>query len=188
MIIKDKNFDDHYKPFERLEVAENPGDPIKPWPTTTVFQPWPKTTTQKPTEAGKIFTEEPRTKAFLMKIGGEYVTHPFYKVNKAISGVDYSQIKKSGPLPNLLPSDINFNNQWNGVDHDFLSSDEVEEGENDPKYFATVEPYTYKTVTPWVGWRAYKEAELNCSFGKINLADLYLPKRNETDARKLRKF
>ena len=49
------------------------------------------------------------------------------------------KIKKSGPLPDLLPSDINFNDQWDDVDHDFLSSDEVEEGENDPKvYFIEV--------------------------------------------------
>ena len=40
-----------------------------------------------------------------------------------------------GPLPDLLPSDENFNDKWDDVDHDFLSSDEVEEGENDPKVF-----------------------------------------------------
>lgn len=27
----------------------------------------------------------------------------------------------------------------------------------------TVEPYTYKTETPWSGWRAYKEAWQNCT-------------------------
>ena len=43
----------------------------------------------------------------------------------------YDNILNDGPLPDLTADDINFNKKWDGVDHDFLSSDSS--GENDPK-------------------------------------------------------
>ena len=32
---------------------------------------------------------------------------------------------------------------------------------------ATAEPYTFRTVTPWAGWREYKEAFANCTLYEV---------------------
>ena len=158
------------------------------YPTSTIFEP-----TSTSTEV--MQTEELRTYNFAFKLNHvvsekaadpsvfetefSYHTHPYYRIfqNAINPEIPYGQIGVTPAISLNQPFDWEeakdsigqrFNPKDFEVDINDHDNPHFNGGLNDPKWYATVEPGTFETVTPWDGWHDGMIAHKNCIYRLAN--------------------